>query len=83
MRGVIEVEKPLSLRDQFRLVVIAYETSNPDIRKAALEVLERALHPMVALSAPGDWRDPASHPPWTPERGHELAAWMESMGYDE
>lgn len=51
MTGHIEiVEKPLSIHEQFRLVEIAHETSNADIRKAALEVLERALHPLMMFT---------------------------------
>lgn len=43
------VEK-LSLHEQFRLVEIAHETSDHDIKKAALTVLQKYLNPLVTFT---------------------------------
>jgi hypothetical protein len=40
----------LSLHEQFRLVEIAHETSDRDIKKAALTVLQKYLNPLVTFT---------------------------------
>jgi hypothetical protein len=45
----IEIVEKLSLHEQFRLVEIAHETTNSDIRTAALRVLAKYLNPMVRM----------------------------------
>lgn len=49
MTGRIEFVESLGLREQFRLVEIAHETKEPEIRVAALSVLRSYLNPMVRL----------------------------------
>jgi hypothetical protein len=46
----IEYVERLSLREQFRLVEIAHESSDRDIKKAALAVLGKYLNPLVRLA---------------------------------
>ena len=47
--GRMEYVETLSLREQFRLVEIAHETSDSDIKEAALAVLKKYLNPLVRL----------------------------------
>lgn len=47
----IQYVEKLSLHEQFRLVEIAHETSDHEIRKAALLVLQKYLNPLVMVSA--------------------------------
>lgn len=47
----IEIVEKLSLHEQFRLVEIAHETPHYEIRKAALEVLEKYLNPLVMVTS--------------------------------
>jgi hypothetical protein len=50
-RGMnIQYIERLSLHEQFRLVEIAHETSNSEIRGAALAVLRHYLNPLVVLA---------------------------------
>lgn len=51
MSNIQFVEKPLSIHDKFRLVVIAHETSQHAIRDAALKVLRDAMNPLVFMEA--------------------------------
>lgn len=43
----IQLVERLSLHDQFRLVEIAHETSDFDVKKSALAVLQKYLNPLV------------------------------------
>lgn len=45
----IQYVEKLSLHEQFRLVEIAHETSDHEIRKAAMLVLENYLNPLVMM----------------------------------
>lgn len=44
-----EIVEKLSLREQFRLVEIAHETNDSDIKKAALSVLKKYLNPLIMM----------------------------------
>jgi hypothetical protein len=46
-----EIVERLSLHEQFRLVEIAHETSDSEIKKAALAVLEKYLYPAFLVLA--------------------------------
>lgn len=50
----IEFVEKLSLREQFRLVEIAHETKDCDIKKAALTVLQKYLNPLVMMVNDGE-----------------------------
>jgi hypothetical protein len=50
----IQYVEKLSLHEQFRLVEIAHETSDSEIRKAALSVLQKYLNPFVMGSTIAD-----------------------------
>jgi hypothetical protein len=52
--GRFEYVETLSLHEQFRLVEIAHETLDSDIRKAALKVLGKYLNPLVYFVPPND-----------------------------
>lgn len=45
------VETPLSIREQFRLVEIAHETSSLALKEAALKVLHRSLSALMLAGA--------------------------------
>ncbi len=45
--GHLEYVDTLSLREQFRLVEIAHESSDRAIREAALAILHKYLHPLM------------------------------------
>jgi len=47
----IEVVEKLSLREQFRLIEIAHETKDYQLRVAAMTVLTRYLNPMCIMMA--------------------------------
>lgn len=47
----LEFVESLSLHEQFRLVEIAHETSDHDIKKAALTVLQKYLNPLIRMVA--------------------------------
>lgn len=47
----LEYVERLSLHEQFRLVEIAHETKDPEIRTVALKVLYGYLNPLVQLVA--------------------------------
>lgn len=49
MGGQIQYIEKLSLQEQFRLVEIAHETSDHEIKKAALTVLQKYLNPLVTF----------------------------------
>lgn len=44
------MEKPLSLHDQLKLIVIAHETRDLEIREAALKVLQACQNPLVYMN---------------------------------
>lgn len=43
------VEEPLSLEKLYDLVRIAHETTDPQVKEAAIATLMRALHPAVRV----------------------------------
>ena len=45
----IQFVEKLSLHEQFKLVEIAHETKDSEIRKAALAVLQKYLNPLVTM----------------------------------
>lgn len=47
----IEYIETLSLKEQFRLVEIAHETTNADIRALAIQVLQRYLNSVLIQMA--------------------------------
>jgi hypothetical protein len=54
----IQYVEKLSLQEQFRLVEIAHETGDHEIRKAALSILQTYLNPLVMVSdSPNGGRD--------------------------
>jgi hypothetical protein len=46
---LIEIEETLSLHEQFKLIEIAYETCDGEIRRAALKVLGKYLNPTMVV----------------------------------
>ena len=48
----IEYIERLTLHEQFRLVEIAHESSDLEIKKAALAILEQYLNPPMSFVAP-------------------------------
>jgi hypothetical protein len=51
MTGHIEYIETLSLKEQFRLVEIAHETTNTDIRRHAIQLLQRYLNSVLITMA--------------------------------
>jgi len=49
----IEYVEKLNLHEQFRLVEIAFETTDPAIRNAALTVLHLYLNPLMRATVSG------------------------------
>lgn len=50
----IQIIEKLSLHEQFRLVEIAHETRDSEIRTAALAVLQQYLHPLIKPAPSAD-----------------------------
>ena len=48
----IQVVEKLSLQQQYRLIEIAHETTDHEIKKAALETLRQYLNPLM-MCGPG------------------------------
>ena len=42
----VEMEKPLTLQDKLRLVEIAHETKDEEVKRNALNLLIQAFHPL-------------------------------------
>ena len=49
MEGRLEYVEKLTLHEQFRLVEIAHESTDYEIKKAALSVLQKYLNPIVTF----------------------------------
>jgi hypothetical protein len=50
--GHLEYVERLSLHEQFRLVEIAHETRDLEIKQAAMRVLHKCLNPLVTVRQP-------------------------------
>jgi hypothetical protein len=49
-------EAPLTSKDLFRLVQIAHETHNDQLRDIVMVLLQKALHPLMCLTMKRDGR---------------------------
>lgn len=45
------MEVPLTLDHRFRLVVIAHETKDEEVKRAAITLLAEAIHPLSSLNS--------------------------------
>jgi hypothetical protein len=50
-------EAPLTSKDLFRLVQIAHETHNDQLRDIVMVLLQKALHPLMYLTTNEEVRD--------------------------